>query len=110
MVDLSVGLSVTALDAIAGLERRVVAADGGRLKLEWDALRRRSGRDVEDVLCWDGERLLGFLGIYLHGAPTIELAGMVDPAARRRGIGTALLDAGLRVCEQREHAAVLLVV
>jgi ribosomal protein S18 acetylase RimI-like enzyme len=35
---------------------------------------------------------------------------MVDPAARRRGIGPALLDAGLRVCRQREHSSVLLVV
>jgi ribosomal protein S18 acetylase RimI-like enzyme len=88
----------------------VVAADGGRLKLEWNALRRRSGQDVEDILWWDGERLLGFLGIYTHSAPAIELAGMVDPAARRRGVGTALLDAGLRVCQEREHSSVLLVV
>ncbi len=110
MVNLSAGLSPTALDAIADLERRVVAADGGRLKLEWNALRERSGQDVEDVLWWDGERLLGFLGIYTHSAPTIELAGMVDPAARRRGIGAVLLDAGLRVCRQREHDSVLLVV
>jgi ribosomal protein S18 acetylase RimI-like enzyme len=110
MVNLSAGLSPAALHAIADLERRVVVADGGRLKLEWNALRHRSGQDVEDVLWWDGERLLGFLGIYTHSAPTIELAGMVDPAARRRGIGTALLDAGLRVCQQREHASVLLVV
>ena len=110
MVNLTAGLSPTALDAIADLERRVVAADGGRLKLEWNSLRQRGGQDVEDVLWWDGERLLGFLGIYTHGAPTIELAGMVDPAARRRGIGTALLDAGLQVCQERDHDAVLLVV
>lgn len=110
MVELSTGLSAVALDAIADLERRVVAADGGRLKLEWDALRHRSGQDVEDVLWWDGERLLGFLGIYSHGAPTLELAGMVDPAARRRGIGTALLDAGQHLCRRREHNSVLLVV
>jgi ribosomal protein S18 acetylase RimI-like enzyme len=110
VVNLSAGLPPAALDAIADLERRVVAADGGRLKLEWNALRQRSGQDVEDVLWWDDERLLGFLGIYTHSAPTIELAGMVDPAARRRGIGTALLDAGLRLCQQREHASVLLVV
>jgi ribosomal protein S18 acetylase RimI-like enzyme len=108
VVNLSVGLSPTALDAVADLERRVVAADGGRLKLEWNALRHRGGQDVEDVLWWEGERLLGFLGIYPHSAPTIELAGMVDPAARRRGIGTALL--GLRVCRERQHASVLLVV
>lgn len=110
MVNLSAGLSPAALDAIADLERRVVAADGGRLKLEWNALRRRSGQYVEDILWWDGDRLLGFLGIYTHSAPTIELAGMVDPAARRRGIGTALLDAGLRVCQEREHSSILLVV
>lgn len=110
MINLSAGLSPTALSAIGDLERRVVAADGGRLKLEWNALRHRSGQDIEDVLWWDGERLLGFLGIYTHSAPTIELAGMVDPAARRRGIGAALLDAGLRLCQQREHASVLLVV
>ena len=110
MVNLSAGLSPATLDAIAALERRVVAADGGRLKLEWNALRNRSGQAVEDVLWWDGDRLLGFLGIYAHGAPTIELAGMVDPAARRQGIGTALLDAGLEICRQREHDSVLLVV
>ena len=110
MVELSTGLSAVALDAIADLERRVVAADGGRLKLEWNTLRHRSGPDAEDVLWWDGERLLGFLGIYAHGAPALELAGMVDPAARRRGIGAALLDAGLGLCRQREHDSVLLVV
>jgi ribosomal protein S18 acetylase RimI-like enzyme len=110
VINLCAGLPPAALNAIADLERRVVAADGGRLKLEWNALRHRSGQDVEDVLWWDGEQLLGFLGIYSHSAPTIELAGMVDPAARRRGIGAALLDAGLRMCQQREHASVLLVV
>lgn len=110
MIDLSAGLSPVALSAIADLERRVVAADGGRLKLEWNALRHRSEQDINDVLWWDGERLLGFLGIYTHSAPTIELAGMVDPAARRQGIGAALLDAGLRLCQQRGHTSVLLVV
>ncbi|WP_433717474.1 GNAT family N-acetyltransferase [Actinoplanes sp. CA-051413] len=110
MIDLSRGLSPAALSAIEDLERRVVAADGGRLKLEWNALRHRSGQDVEDVLWWDGERLLGFLGLYAHSAPTIELAGMVDPAARRHGIGTALLDAALELCRQRKPGSVLLVV
>ena len=110
MVELSAGLSPATLQAIADLESRVVAADGGRLKLEWAALRRRTGPDPEDVLWWDGDRLLGFLGVYAHGAPTLELAGMVDPSVRRRGIGTALLTAGLGLCRKREHDAVLLVV
>jgi len=110
MIDLSAGLSPAALDAIADLERRVVAADGGRLKLEWNSLRHRSEQDVQDILWWDGDRLVGFLGVYTHGAPAIELAGMVDPGARRRGIGSALLDAGLQLCQEREHSELLLVV
>lgn len=110
MIQRCAGLSSADLEAIADLERRVVAADGGRLKLEWHALRHRSGKDVEDVLWWDAGRLLGFLGVYTHSAPTIELAGMVDPDARRRGIGAALLDAALGACRQREHSSILLVV
>lgn len=110
MVHRSVGLSPSTLEAIAGLERRVVAADGGRLKLECNALRHRAGRDVEDLLWWGDGRLLGFLGIYSHSAPVLELAGMVDPEFRRQGIGAALLDEALRVCRERAHTATLLVV
>ena len=94
MLEQAVGLSPRALQAIAELERRVVEADGGRLKLEWRRLRRRSGASVEDLLWWEGDRLLGFLGFYRFGS-SLELAGMVAPDARRRGIGTALLDAAV---------------
>jgi ribosomal protein S18 acetylase RimI-like enzyme len=92
VLELAAGLSARNLEAIAELERRVVDADGGRLKLEWGRLRRRSGERVEDLLWWDGDRLLGFLGLYGFGS-AVELAGMVAPDARRQGIGTALLDA-----------------
>ena len=104
------GLTPAALDAVADLERRVVRADGGRLKLGWSALRTRSGRDVEDLLWWDGDVLVGFLGLYTHAAPAVELAGMVDPAHRRRGIGSALLAAALPPVRERGLAPVLLVV
>jgi ribosomal protein S18 acetylase RimI-like enzyme len=105
----SLGLSAVALDAIADLEGRTVAADGGRLKLEWGVLRGRDGTRIEDLLWWDGERLLGFLGLYAFGAPTVELAGMVDPAARRRGIGSALLDAARPLIHERGYTKTLLV-
>ena len=87
----------------------MVEADGGRLKLEWDNLRGRSGDRVEDVLWWEGERLLGFLGIYTFGGSP-ELAGMVAPDARRRGIGSALLDGAVRLCRERGDQRPLLVV
>lgn len=109
MVELARGLGSRDLRALAELERRVVAADGGRLKLEWGALRARGGQDVEDFLWWEGGRLVGFLGLYAFGRSTVEIAGMVDPSARRRGIATALLDAALPICQAREHQQALLV-
>jgi ribosomal protein S18 acetylase RimI-like enzyme len=103
------GLTSGDLQAIADLERQVVAADGGRLKLEWDNLRGRSGERVEDLLWWEGERLLGFLGIYTFAEPP-ELAGMVAPESRRQGIGSALLDAAVPLCRERSDRQPLLVV
>jgi ribosomal protein S18 acetylase RimI-like enzyme len=109
VIDAVRGLSGDQLAAIAALETRVVAADGGRLKLEWGTLRTRSGRDVEDLLWWSGDRLTGFAGLYAFGSGGIEIAGMVDPEFRRSGIATALLDTALAVCRERGHPRVLLV-
>jgi ribosomal protein S18 acetylase RimI-like enzyme len=109
VLELSRGLPASALDAIADLERSTLAVDGGRLKLEWGTLRSRSGEKVEDLLWWEDGRLLGFLGIYAFGAPTAELTGMVHPDARRRGIGTALLDAAQPLLKERGYTKTLLV-
>jgi ribosomal protein S18 acetylase RimI-like enzyme len=103
------GLSAGELDGIAALEQRVVAHDGGRLKLEWGALRDRSGEQAQDVLAHEDDRLVGFIGIYGH-SPIPELAGMVDPEFRRRGIGTALLGAALELCAEQGRREALLIV
>jgi ribosomal protein S18 acetylase RimI-like enzyme len=103
------GLTERELDAVDELERQVVAADGGRLKLEWNFLRGRTGDQVEDLLWWEDGRLLGFLGLYGFGTP-VELAGMVAPDAGGRGIASALLDAALTLCRARGQERVLLVV
>lgn len=110
MLEAARGLSADALTAIADLERRTIAVDGGRLKLEWGTLRRRSGESAEDFLWWDGDRLLGFAGVYAHGGPHAELAGMVDPAARRKGIATSLLDAALAQLRETGQDSVLMIV
>jgi ribosomal protein S18 acetylase RimI-like enzyme len=102
------GLSGADLSAIADLERRVVAHDGGRLKLEWTSLRGRSGSQIDDLLWWDGDKLLGFLGFYSFGSD-LEFAGMVDPAVRRTGIATALLNAAKPIAHDRGFVAALLV-
>lgn len=109
VLERAAGLSSRALLAIAELERRVIEADGGRLKLEWGALRRRSGDAVEDLLWWEGDRLAGFLGFYAYGS-LLELAGMVAPEARLCGIATALLDAAVPLYRERACRQVLLIV
>jgi ribosomal protein S18 acetylase RimI-like enzyme len=109
MLELARGLSARDLRALAELEVRAVAADGGRLKLEWGVLRARAGEDVEDFLWWEADRLLGFLGLYAFGGPTVEIACVVDPSARLRGIATALFDAALPVCRARGYEQALLI-
>lgn len=103
------GLGPRDLAAVADLEHEVVAHDGGRLKLDWGTLRDRSGERVEDLLWWDGDRLVGFLGMYAHGGEPVELSGMVAPGHRGRGIGGQLLDAALDLARDRGHDPRLLV-
>ena len=110
MIEQAHGLTDPVLEAIADLERRVVAADGGRLKLEWGTLRRRPTDQVRDLLWWDGEQLLGFLGIYGFNWQHLELTGMVHPDARRRGIAKALFAAALPICREQEKDRLLTVV
>lgn len=109
MIELVHGLSSRELAALEKLERRVLESDGGRLKLEWGVLSARSGVEVEDLLWWKDGQLHGFLGLYAFGGSTVEIAGMVDPCARRRGIATALLDAARPVCRARQYQQALLV-
>jgi ribosomal protein S18 acetylase RimI-like enzyme len=104
------GLSPAQLDAIAALERSVVAHDGGRLKLEWGQLRRRTGERAEDVLAWADGTLVGFIGLYAHAAPQIELSGMVDPAHRRQGVGGRLLEGALALAAAAGAREPLLIV
>jgi len=110
VLELTLGLLPETLTQIAALEVDSVSADGGRLKLEWSTLKSRSGNEVEDVLWWEDGHLVGFLGLYAFGAPTVELAGMVHPGYRRRGIATRLLDEAIELCRERGHDKILLVV
>lgn len=110
MIELARGMTQEQQAGVAALEREVVAADGGRLELEWGVLRSRDGTRADDLL-WreDDGRVTGFLGVYAFG-PSLELAGAVTPAARRRGIASALFDAVAPLCRSLGHDRALLVV
>jgi ribosomal protein S18 acetylase RimI-like enzyme len=110
VLERSTVLSSDARDALKRLEAATIAHDGGRLKLEWGVLERRSGDAVNDLLWWQDDRLVGFAGLYAFGSPTVEVAGMVDPDFRRHGIGGTLLDEAVVCCRERGLARLLLVV
>jgi ribosomal protein S18 acetylase RimI-like enzyme len=110
VVQRSRGLDADTLESVARLEAATVAADGGRLKLEWGALRSRPVDEVHDVVWRERGELVGFAGLYVFGSMTPEVTGMVHPSHRRRGIGTALLDEIVRLCADRGDARFLLVV
>jgi hypothetical protein len=52
------------LSAIEALEAACIAADRGRLKLEWGTLKARSSEQRNDFLRIGPNGALGFLGIY----------------------------------------------
>lgn len=102
-------LSAADLAAVAALSERVVAADGGRLKLDAAARADRTDGVVDDLLWWRDGDLVGYLGFDVWG-PTVEFAGMVDPAARGQGIGTALVEAAVQTARDRGLTGALLIV
>ena len=110
MIERAGVLNQVALGAIAGLERRCVAADGGRLKLEWGALRTRPADAMRDLLWWNDGRLLGFLGIYGYRTGWFEVTGMVDPDHRRRGIARTPLQTARPLLRAAGGEQMLLVV
>lgn len=103
-------LSAAELTALAGLEAACTAHDGGRLKLEWGALRCRPADTTSDFCFFAGGELVGFAGIYQWHPVAAEICGMVHPDHRRQGIGAALYDAVEAELERRRPARALLIV
>lgn len=107
MLTMSTGLDPSALAEVARLEQAVVAHDGGRLKLELDYVEKNP---IEVALVHEGDRLVGYAGLYAFGGDEPEIAGMVAPDARRLRHGTQLLEALLPLARDRGARRALLVV
>jgi GNAT superfamily N-acetyltransferase len=84
-------------DLIHGLEALCVQEEHTALKLELDYKlgvtlthgKAESARNVNEFLYFDGEELIGYIGICGFGQP-VEINGMVHPAYRRQGVFSAL--------------------
>jgi ribosomal protein S18 acetylase RimI-like enzyme len=97
------GLTAAQLEAIAGLAEACDRAEGLKMRLNWPSLRRRSSYEINDFLYYDGQELIGFLGLYQFAPHESEASAMTHPAYRRRGIFTRLLAAAME--ELRERSA-----
>ncbi len=84
--------------AVKALETTCTAHDRAVLKLELDykfSAAQAGGVDPahqNEFLCYDGKHLVGYAGISSFGGAEPEVAGMVDPDYRRKGIFSALLN------------------
>jgi ribosomal protein S18 acetylase RimI-like enzyme len=95
------------LKEIGELQKECEAADFIQLKLNWDMLQDRSGREITDFFHYENDVLVGFLGLYGFGNK-VELCGMVKPNYRRKGIFTKLFSEAIHVIENRGYTEILL--
>jgi ribosomal protein S18 acetylase RimI-like enzyme len=83
--------------------------EGLHMRLDMGALRERSGNEANDFLYYKDGRLVGYLYVEGWGSRDREVAGMVHPNFRRRGIFTSMLKAAKEECQQRNVQKLLLV-
>lgn len=96
------------------LENICLNKDKVNLKLELDY---RNGihknyekdlNDINEILYYINDELIGYLGISCFSGNTAEINGMVHPKFRRRGIFTKLTDMAIEECKKRNFDETLL--
>jgi ribosomal protein S18 acetylase RimI-like enzyme len=100
-------------ESINELQDRCMKIDQTALKLELDyklGVSVDSSKGVQDInefMYFDGEMLIGYIGISSFGGPW-EVNGMVDPDYRRQGVFTKLFDLVLAEWKRRGSGSMLL--
>jgi ribosomal protein S18 acetylase RimI-like enzyme len=87
------GLDETVRAGIRELEDRCNEHEGLHMKLNWLQLKNRLTSEVNDFVVYDGEHLIGFLGLYHFGKPEAEVSAMVHPNYRQQGVFRAMVTA-----------------
>ncbi|MGG1519450.1 GNAT family N-acetyltransferase [Paenibacillus oryzisoli] len=96
------GLSSQELEGVRTLWDTCNEHDGIDIKLNWGTLSSRSPGITNDFLYYENDVIVGFLAIYSFLSTEVEISGMVHPAARRKGIFSALAQAAVAECRRRQ--------
>lgn len=102
-------------ELIHALETLCVLEDQVAFKLELDYKLMDKGistnkaclRDINDFMYFDGEQLIGYIGICYFGGAAMEINGMVHPNYRRQGIFSKLLKLAISECKGRNAGSIL---
>lgn len=103
------GLSVNEQQDIKELEEACCRHEKLNMKLNWDTLVERPDDENNDFLYYEGNKLVGFLGLYGFGPKPkeIEITGMIHPDYRRKGIFKELFNAARQECIARGAGRIL---
>lgn len=105
------GLSMDQIEDIRKLEEACCKDEKLNMKLNREMLCTRPSAEKNDLLCYAGNELIAFLGLYgiAEDGREIEITGMVHPGYRRKGIFTSLLNMAIGECARRGAERVLLI-
>ncbi|MBS8266355.1 GNAT family N-acetyltransferase [Mesobacillus boroniphilus] len=112
-IKLKEGIDAEDYEIINELQERCVKNDKTTLKLELDYKLGISDdssngvKDINEFMYFDGEQLIGYLGICSFGGPW-EVNGMVDPEYRRQGVFAKLFELVLAEWKRRDSGSMLL--
>lgn len=98
------------LSAIRELESVCNEYEHLKLKLNWGTITERKPDETNDFFCYDAKgSMVGYLAIYCFGKPEAEISGMVNPAFRRQGIFSGLLELAMAECRARHVKSLLFI-
>lgn len=104
------GLSLLELQQIQALARACEQYEGLTMKLNWSLLHTRPPNLVNDFLCYQHSKLVGYLALYtFDGTPQAEASVMVHPAHRQWGLCRRLLKAAGEVLIARQIFDILFI-
>lgn len=79
------------------------------MPISLDALRQRTGNEIDDFIYYEQGVLVGYLFVDSWGKEEKEVTGMVAPALRRRGIFRQLFEAAWQECKGRGVQCLILI-